>query len=35
MAEVLDINILCKKIWDFDLIKNGAKNHNMDIKNII
>ena len=34
MAEVLDINILCKKIWNFDLIKNSVKNYNMDIKTI-
>lgn len=34
MAEVLDVNILCKKIWNFDLIKNSVKNYNMDIKTI-
>lgn len=34
MAEVLDINILCKKIWNLNLIQNNAKNYNMNIKTI-
>lgn len=35
MAEVLDINILCKKIWNFNLIQNHISNYNMKVKTII
>lgn len=34
MAEVLDINILCKKIWNFNLIQNNVNIYNMNVKTI-